>query len=217
MKTDLMLQQDVTRELNWDPSINASHIIVAVSDGVVTLSGYVGTFAEKWRAEHIARRVKGVNTLAIRINVRLSDVSAVNDTDITREVRNALRWSAYKFPESIQADVSEGVVTLRGEVEWKYLKEAAENTIKYLKGIVDVSNQIEVIPKLTVGIVRSEIESALKRQARDYTQEIIIDVNGDEVTLRGSVHSWSDRELVKDVLWSVPGIRKVVDFMSIRV
>jgi osmotically-inducible protein OsmY len=217
MKTDLTLRDDVIHELNWDPSINASNIVVEVSDSVVTLSGYVGSYAEKWRAEHIAKRVKGVRTLALRINVRLSSVSEVSDTDITREVRNALRWSTYQFPESIYTDVSEGVVTLRGEVEWRYLKEAAENTIKHLKGIVGISNLIEVIPKVTVNVVKSQIESALKRQARDNIHEIGIDINGDEVTLRGSVRSWSDRELVKDVLWSVPGVRKVVDFMDITV
>lgn len=217
MKTDLTLREDVIHELNWDPSINASNIVVEVSDSVVTLSGYVGSYAEKWRAEHIAKRVKGVRTLSLRINVWLSGVSEVSDTDITREVRNALRWSTYQFPESIYTDVSEGVVTLRGEVEWRYLKEAAENTIKHLKGIVGISNLIEVIPKVTVNVVKSQIESALKRQARDNIHEIGIDINGDEVTLRGSVRSWSDRELVKDVLWSVPGVRKVVDFMDITV
>ena len=217
MKTDLTLRDDVIHELNWDPSINASNIVVEVSDSVVTLSGYVGSYAEKWRAEHIAKRVKGVRTLALRINVRLSSVSEVSDTDITREVRNALRWSTYQFPESIYADVSEGVVTLHGEVEWRYFKEAAENTIKHLRGIVGISNLIEVIPKVTVNVVKSQIESALKRQARDNIHEIVIDINGDEVTLRGSVRSWSDRELVKDVLWSVPGVRKVVDFMDITV
>ncbi len=215
MKTDYELQQDVMNELKWEPSVNAAYIGVEVKDGVVTLSGHVDTFTEKWNAERAAKRVNGVKVLALEIDVRVSGSTKQSDTDIAKAIRNALVWSSYHFPETIHAEVDEGFVTLTGEVEWQYLKEAAENSVRYLRGVTNVSNLITISPKVTSSSIKTDIEAALKRRAHNDAQRIGVDIKGDEVTLRGEVHSWSERNLAINAAWGVPGVRSVIDKMNI--
>ena len=217
MKTDYELQQDVINELKWEPSVNSAHIGVEAKNGVVTLSGHVDTFTEKWNAERAAKRVAGVKVLALDIEVKLSSSSHPDDTDVAKAIRHALDWSSYRFPESVHAEVDDGFVTLSGQVEWQYLKEAAANAVRYIKGVTGVNNLITIKPKVSLQSVKADIEAALKRRAQLDAQKIQVQVNNDEVILSGSVHSWDERNSATNAAWAVPGVRKVTDKLSMTI
>jgi len=217
MKTDYELQQDVINELKWEPSINAAHIGVEAKDGVVTLSGHVDTFTEKWNAERAAKRVSGVKVLAIDIEVKLSSSTTPDDTEVAKAIRHAWAWSSYRFPESVRAEVDGGFVTLSGEVEWQYLKEAAANAVRFLKGVTGVINLITIKPKVSLQSVKADIEAALKRRAQLDAQKIQVQVNNDEVILSGRVHSWDEKNSATSAAWAVPGVHKVTDKLSVTI
>lgn len=215
MKTDLQLQQDVLNELKWEPSINAAHIGVEAKDGVVTLSGHVNSLTEKWNAERAAKRVAGVKVIAIDIEVNIPGSNKQSDTDIGNAIRSAFKFSTYTYPDTLKAEVDDGQVTLTGEVEWNYLKEAAEDTVRFVKGVKSVINLISIKPSLSAKNVKVDIEAALKRRAQSEADNIEVMVSGDEVTLKGDIHSWPERRLATSAAWSVPGVRKVVDKLNI--
>lgn len=215
MKTDSELQQDVIRELRWEPSIDAAHIGVEVKDSVVTLSGHVESFNEKWNAERVAKRVAGVKVLAVEIDVKLPGDTKLSDTDIANSIQHAMKWSAYALPESLQVKVDDGFVTLFGEVEWQFQRNAVANAVRLIKGVTGVRNLISIKPRVSMGAIKTDIEDALKRQALNDAQKIEVAVTGDQVTLRGDVHSWHERDLSVNAAWGVPGVRKVVDNLRI--
>lgn len=215
MKTDAQLQQDVMAELQWEPSIHAAQIGVMAQDGVVTLSGEVANFGEKWDAERAALRVAGVWGLAVELTVRLAGTDRRSDADIARSAENVLEWTTTIPKGCVQLLVESGWVTLRGEVEWQFQKQAAVDRIRYLAGVVGVSDQIEINPSLTMGAVRSEIVHALERRAVASAKTISVDVKGGAVTLSGTVHSWSERELARHSAWGTPGVRQVFDHMTL--
>ncbi len=215
MKTDSQLQQDVMAELKWEPSVHASQIGVEVKDGVVTLAGEVSSFAEKWNAERAAQRVHGVKALAVEMNVKLSGMGMRSDADIAESAKNILSWSS-AFPESaVKVLVEGGWLTLSGEVEWQYQRQSAADSLRHLAGVTGVSNQIAIKPMLSATAVKTDIESALKRRATSDSKAITVSVNGDEVTLGGSVKSWSERDLATRSAWGTSGVRHVVDKMNL--
>ena len=215
MKTDEQLQQDVTAELKWEPSVNAAQIGVEVKDGVVTLAGHVDSYAEKWNAEKAVQRVSGVKALAVEMDVKLPGFSKRNDADIARSAQNAIGWTSYLPKDAVKIMVEKGWVTLTGEVDWEYQRNVASGAIRHLMGVTGVSDQITIKAIATSSGVKAEIESALKRRAVSDTQKIMVDINGSEVTLSGKVHSWSERDLARSSAWSAPGVRNVVDKMSV--
>ena len=215
MKTDTQLQQDVIAELKWEPSVNAAQIGVEVKDGIVTLAGHVSTYAEKWNAERAAQRVSGVTALAVEIDVKLSGLSKRTDADIARSVKSTLQWTSSLSKNSVKVMVESGWVTLSGEVDWEYQRRAAVSGVRYLTGVTGVSNQIEIKPNVSLSAVKSDIEAALKRRAQADAQMISVQVRGADVTLTGTVHSWSERDLARNTAWGTPGVRNVVDHMTI--
>lgn len=215
MKSDYVLQQDVMTELKWEPSVNAAHIGVEAKDGVVTLSGHVETLREKWHAEQAAKNVDGVKVLAVELDVKIPGALKQSDTDIATAIRNAFKWSSYIFPDSLHAKVEHGVVTLTGEVEWQYLKWAAENTVRFLKGVSAVNNLVTITSKINEKEIKKDIEAALQRRAHEDAKNIRIEVKKGDVTLTGVVHSWSEKNLAKNAAWCVPGVHKVNDNLTI--
>lgn len=211
MKTDIQIQQDVLAELKWEPKVNAAHVGVEVKNGVVTLSGHVDSFAEKWNAEQAAKRVVGVKVIAVELDVVLPGSNKLNDTEIAKEAMNALKWSVYNVADAVSIKVEDGFVTLTGDLPWHFQRTSAENAIRYLKGVRGVYNLINVKPTISVTAVKQDIEDALKRRAHDEAQEITVSINGDQVTLGGKMHSWAEKSLAIDAVWSVPGVKKVVD------
>ena len=214
MKTDIEIQKDVMAELKWEPKVNAAHIGVEVKDGVVTLSGHVDSFAEKWNAEQAAKRVAGVKVIAIELDVVLPGSNKINDTEIAKEAMNALKWSVYNIADAVSIKVEDGFITLTGELPWHFERVSAENSVRYLKGVRGVYNLINIKPTISVTTVKKDIEEALKRRAHDEAQEITVIVNGDQVTLGGKIHDWREKSLAIDAVWAVPGVKKVVDNTS---
>lgn len=211
MKTDIQIQQDVMAELKWEPKVNAAHIGVEVNNGVVTLSGHVDSFAEKWNAEEAAKRVSGVKVIAIELDVVLPNSSKKSDTEIAKAAMDAVKWNVYKLADAVSIMVEDGYITLTGEVTWNFERLSAENSVRFLKGVRGVYNFIRVKPAIPVTAVKIDIEKALKRRAHDDAQEITVSVHGDEVTLGGKIHDWKEKSLAIDAVWAIPGVTKVID------
>ncbi len=126
MKNDLEIQADVLAELRWDPKINAPQIGVEVSNGVVTLSGYVESYLEKIGAEIAAKRVIGVGAIAQEIKVLLPGSSIRSDTEIARQIQSIISWSDIDPNDQIHIKVEKGFITLTGKVEAFHKKELAQ-------------------------------------------------------------------------------------------
>lgn len=215
MKTDRQLQQDVTAELKWEPSIRAERIGVEVKDGVVTLAGQVDSFAEKWNAEHAAQRVSGVTALSTELKVQLSGLAERSDADIARSAENVLSWISTLPADAVKVMVEGGWLTLSGTVEWQFQRQAATDAVRHLLGVTGVSNQIAIQPTLSATAVKSDIEAALKRSAVADAQAITVAVDGTDLTLSGSVHTWAERQTALHTAWGTPGVRNVVDRMEL--
>ena len=215
MKTDSQLQQDVSAELMWDPSVHAARIGVEVKNGVVTLAGQVDSYAEKWNAERAAQRVAGVKAMATELKVHLTSLSQRTDADIAEAAENVLEWTSSLPAGAVQVMVEGGWVTLSGDVDWQYQRQAATDSVRYLMGVTGVSDQIGIKPSLTATAVKSDIEAALKRTAIADANEISVAVQGSDVTLSGTVYSWNERNTATNSAWGTPGVRNVVDRMTL--
>jgi osmotically-inducible protein OsmY len=211
MKTDLQLHKDVLDELRWDPRVNEAEIGVAVKEGVVTLTGFVPTFAQKYAAEKVVERVTGIRAIADELHVRPLAAFVRNDTDIAHAVVNALSWDIEVPADKITAKVEGGWVTLKGEVDWNYQKTSAERAIRYLGGVKGISNFIEVKPKASPAEVKSKIEAALKRNAEIDAKLIEVQTADGKVTLKGHVRSWAERADAERAAWAAPGVKEVDD------
>ncbi len=209
MKTDAELQQDVMNELQWEPSIKAAEIGVSVADGVVTLSGCVDSYYKKWAAERAAARVFGVRAVAEAIQVRLPGSLKRSDGDIAQAASNALEWNVSVPYDRIKIRVQDGVLTLGGEVDWWYQKDAAEDTVRHLMGVVLVSNRIAIKPAVKPQDVKDKIESAFQRNALLDERRITAQTRGNKVILRGSVRSWAERAEAQWTAFAAPGVSEV--------
>ncbi|MDO9180898.1 MAG: BON domain-containing protein [Bacteriovorax sp.] len=215
MKTDSQLQINIIEELKWEPSVNHEHIGVAVSDGIVTLSGTVPSFIEKHNAEKAAQRVAGVKAIVEKIEVKLPGSMVRDDEDIAKAIVNQFQWSTLVPHDKIQAKVSDGWVTLSGEVAWEYQRKAAIKLVRELVGVKFVTNSIVLKPKLEASELKEKIERALLRAAEHESKQIAIDVHGSQVTLSGYVHSFADLKAVEGAAWGAPGVTEVTDNLKV--
>ncbi len=216
MKTDAELQRDVMNELRWEPSINPENIGVGVEDGVVTLSGSVESFADKWAAERATKRVAGVKAFAEEIEVRLPPYSKRTDADIARSVANVLEWNVDVPHNRIKVMVQNGWVTLSGEVEWLYHKNAAYDSVIRLTGVRGVTNQIVVRSSALLADVRDRIREALERNARLKAQRIKVETTDGQVVLTGTVRSWAEREEAEAAACAAPGTCEVINKLVVK-
>lgn len=216
-KTDKNLRTYVLDELDWEPSIEASDIGVAVSDGIVTLSGRIPSYPQKRAAERAALRVEGVKGIANEIAVRLPGDYERTDTDIAKAARRAIEWHSQLPTDEITVKVDDGWVTLEGRVHWNYQRARAEQAVRYLTGVRGVSNQLAVESRPMPGDVRDKIRKALQRQAGKEVDRLTITVDDGTVTLKGTVGSWADREEIERAVWSAPGVDGVQNKLTVDV
>jgi osmotically-inducible protein OsmY len=209
MKNNLELQREVLDELEFEPSIEAADIGVAVKDGVVTLSGFVGTFAEKVAAERAAKRVSGVKAVAMDIEVRILSSTRRSDTDIAKAALLALEWNAVVPKDKIKIKVEDCWITLEGEVPWDYQRNAAARAVRYLSGVRGVTNLVTIKPKVATQQIQDRILGAFRRSAELDAKTIRVDALDGRVTLSGSVHSWTERSEAERVAWAAPGVALV--------
>jgi osmotically-inducible protein OsmY len=216
MKTDDEIKRDVEEELRWDPDIDATNVAVAVKDGVVTLTGFVPSYAMKFQAENDAKRVAGVVAVANDIEVRVPALDQRPDPEIAHDAVQALKNQLPYSSQNIKIIVHDGWITLEGEVEWNYQRDRAEDAVRWVKGVKGVVNAIQVKPKVTPTDIKKKIEEAFKRHAEIDANQIQVETRDGEVILKGTVHSWFEREEAERAAWSAPGVKKVEDHITIR-
>lgn len=213
---DSTLRQDIIDELDFEPSIEAADIGVAVEDGVVTLTGHVPTYAQKVKVERVVIRVRGVKGIAQRMEVRPFGANHAADDEIAKRAVNTIEWNTTIPDGAVQVTVQDGWVALTGKVEWQYQKAAAADMVRNLAGVVAVTNQIEIKPRISAVDVKKRIEDALKRNAELEAESIKIHVFEDGVVrLEGHVNAWSERRAAERAAWSVPGVKTVDDRITI--
>ena len=215
MKTDNDLKRDVEQELAWDPGIDATDIAVNVKNGVVTLTGYTRSYIEKMQAERDAKRVSGVIAVANDIEVRLPAIDQRPDPEIARDAVATLKTDLPFSHQNIKATVNNGWITLDGEVEWNYQRERAESAVRRVKGVKGVTNRITLKPSVAASEIQRKIEEALRRSAEIDAHNITVEANGSQVTLRGTVRSWAERQEAERAAYAAPGVTRVENRITV--
>jgi len=215
-KTDREIKQQVLRELKWDSRIVWSEIGVEVLEGIVTLTGRVNTYARKQAAQEAAHRIAGVLDVANEIEVRPAAEYEMTDEDIARAVRHVLQWDAFVPDESIKTTVSQGWVTLEGDVNLWRERQDAERALLRLEGVVGVLNKLKVTPrKINPAELREEIEYALERRADRQAERLRIEVHDGTVDIFGRVHSWQEKRAIVGSISHAPGVSQIREHLRI--
>jgi len=209
IRTDEAIQADILEELKWDTRVQPNEIGVAVKDGIVTLTGWVDSYLKKMAAEEAAHRIRGVKAIVNDIEVRLPGSAERTDADLAKAVLNALKWQAAIPAGTLDVTVSQGWVTLKGEVEFGFQKRLAERAVQRLSGVKGVTNLITVKPRLSPTDLKQQIERALVRNAETDARQITVEVQGSKVILYGTVRSYAEKQAAEDTAWSAPGVTEV--------
>jgi osmotically-inducible protein OsmY len=215
MRTDHEVQADVLAELRWEPSLANDDIAVSVRDGVVTLAGFADSWADRWKAERVASRVRGVKGVANDIKVKLPSSSERTDPDLARAAVDALKWNVLVPDDRIRVKVSNGWLTLEGEVDWYFQKEEAERAVRKLKGVKGVTNLVTVAVRPASSDVKEKIRNALERGAELDADRIRVEVEGSRVILSGTVRSFAERRDAERAARNAPGVTEVENLIIV--
>jgi osmotically-inducible protein OsmY len=214
---DQDLQQAVTNELARDPSLAADHISVTIHDGVVTLSGHVATLAERHAAEAAAIRVKGVKAVVDELEVRITPEAAKSDEALAAAAVERLAWNTSVPKDAVKVVVEDGHITLSGEVDRSFQRDAAEHDVRKLEGAVGVTNHIAVKAGPVAETVSDDIMHALHRSWFFDPHTINVTVEGGTVRLTGTVRSPHERQLAAETAWAEPGVVEVENQIAIAI
>jgi osmotically-inducible protein OsmY len=216
-RSDRALGDAVSTELEWDPQVDQTHIGVAAADGAVTLMGYVRSYAQEHAAVRAAERVHGVRAVADELEVRLPQPLKRNDTEIAEEVARRREWNPV-IPETVNAEVKNGAVTLRGEVEWAFQRDAAEQAIRHLEGVRSVTNAVSVKPsgEPEPSEIKERVEDAIGRQANIDARSISVTADGGTVRLQGRVRSLAESRAAVKAAEAAPGVTRVENDLEVR-
>ncbi len=206
MKNNSELQTDVQNAIKWEPLLNAAEIGVTAKDGVVSLTGFVDSYAKKMEAENAAKKVIGVKALVENIEVKFPSTFTKTDAEVAKEVLTGLKDNWSVPDDKVKVKVENGWVTLDGELHWNYQKEAAKSCISYLSGVKGVSNNIKIKSESHDAIEKRDVENAISRSWSIDDSDINVSVSGTTVTLTGTVSSWYQREEAARIAWNTPGI-----------
>lgn len=216
MKSDTDIRRDVEAELRWSPDVDETDIAVKVNSGEVTLSGYARNYLEKYQAETAVKRVKGVAAVANDIEIR-PITGTPTDPEIARAAVAALRAELPLACENIRPIVKQGRITLEGTVEWHHQRERAEGAMRRLNGVTSLHNSIVVKPRVEAKDIKHTIEDAFRRIAQVDADRITVDARGSDVTLRGEVRSWAERDQAQRTAWCAPGVANVINELTVRI
>src|SRR5450432_1091034 len=217
MKTNAELQKDVQDAIKWEPLLNAAEIGVTAKDGVVTLTGVVDSYLKKTEAEDATKNVAGVKAVVEKIEVKFSSSWAKkDDNEIAKEVINAFKWSWEVPNDKVKVRVEKGWVTLEGELEWNYQREAARNAVKNLMDVTGVTNSIKIKSDFHDAIEKREIEGAISRNWSLNGLDIQVKVSGTKVSLTGDVESWYQKNEAGRIAWNAPGVLSVDNQLEIE-
>jgi osmotically-inducible protein OsmY len=214
MKTvtnDKTMRASVERELEWDAKLDAARIAVSANDGAIVLSGHVSTYSDKWDAVKAAERVYGVRAVADEIEVKLASSSERDDADIAESITRQLHASS-AIPQSVKAEVKNGYVTLRGEVQWNYQRTEAERTLRYLWGVKGLANMITIMPQAPKATdVAQRVSEAIERMAHVDARSVWVTATNGTVHLHGHVHSFAEKRTAGLAAASAPGVTHVAN------
>jgi osmotically-inducible protein OsmY len=214
-RSDSEIQRDVSEELRWEPSLRDDDIAVAVRDGVVTLAGHVDSYAEKWAAERVASKVKGVKAIANELEVVPPSSHTRTDADIAHAAVDALRWSVMVPHDRIKVRVEDGWITLEGDVEWYFQREATERAVHNLVGVKGVTNLITVAERPAPTDMKAKIKEALQRGAAFDAEHIDVEIEGHKAILKGTVRSYAEWRDAERAARNAPGITEVDNRLTI--
>lgn len=216
MRKDIDIQNDVVAELQWEPGLRDDDIAVGVRDGVVTLGGSASSYGDKLAAERVAGRIKGVQAIANDIEVRIPSVWSRTDPDIAHVALDALKWD-FAVPEKlIKVKVDKGWLTLEGEVEWHYQRDAAERAVRYLTGVQGVTNLIRVPVRPAPADVKKKITEALHRSAQFDAEHVTVEIAGAKAILQGTVRSYTESRDAVRAAHNAPGIIEVENRLTVN-
>jgi osmotically-inducible protein OsmY len=206
--SDSTLRQDVLDELEFEPSTDANNVGVTAKGGVVTVSGHVSSYAEMLAVEHAVQR-RCVKAIAEEIKVRFANKPGTSDDEIARRAIETMKWSTLVPDGHVQIVVQNGHVTLTGSLDWNYQRAGTESAVAGIAGVVGVTNDITLRPRVSERDAKLSIERALARNAAVEGQRVHAKASGDKVTLEGSVETWAERRIVEQATWSAPGVTAV--------
>jgi osmotically-inducible protein OsmY len=215
MRTDSDILKDVIAELKWEPGLRDDDIASGVRDGIVTLAGFVDSYADKWRAERVATRVKGVRAVANDLEVRLPSASERTDPEIARAAVTALEWNVLVPHDRIKVTVERGWVTLEGDVDYYYQAEEAERTLRQLTGVKGVTNLITIRSQPAPRDIKERIREALRRTVELDAERITVEVEGHRVILKGTVRSYAELKEAERAARNALGVTEVENRLTV--
>jgi osmotically-inducible protein OsmY len=216
MKPDNSIREDIEEELRWEFGREPADIAVTVRDGIVSFTGFVGSFNERWQAEDAARRVDGVAGIANDLEVRLPALGQPPDPDIARDAVMALTYALPEAADAIRVTVVNGIVTLEGEVRWYFDRLRAERAVGRVPGVAEVRNDIRVKPMTLPIDLEKAIRAALKRNSLTSKANINVEIRGTQAILTGMVDSWAARNAAEEAAGRAPGITRVENLITVR-